>query len=184
MHFIQWKVRSPSTVALRQWGGMRLTVRIYEALPVRDWKTLADAGIVAPFGSPYLRIGNLKAFADGAIGSETAWMDEPFTNNPAKSGLASPDLLDVEHFYESMRQADKAGLQLTIHAIGDRANRTVLDLYGRLEIDSGPADRRRPASWFGAGIGFQFRYHRRCCFRERALVALGSKVHPLCGDRR
>jgi predicted amidohydrolase YtcJ len=60
-------------------------------------------------------------------------MDEPFTNNPAKSGLASPDLLDVEHFYESMRQADKAGLQLTIHSIGDRANRTILDLYGRLE---------------------------------------------------
>jgi predicted amidohydrolase YtcJ len=120
----------------------KLTVRIYEALPVRDWKTLADAGIVAPFGSPYLRLGNLKAFADGALGSETAWMDEPFTNNPAKSGLASPDLLDVEHFYDSMRLADKAGLQLTIHAIGDRANRTILDLYARLEKDNGPADRR------------------------------------------
>jgi predicted amidohydrolase YtcJ len=120
----------------------KLTVRIYEALPVRDWKTLADAGIVAPFGSPCLRLGNLKAFADGALGSETAWMDEPFTNNPAKSGLASPDLLDVEHFYASMRLADKAGLQLTIHAIGDRANRTILDLYGRLEKDNGLADRR------------------------------------------
>ena len=120
----------------------KLTVRIYEALPVRDWKTLADAGIVAPFGSPYLQLGNLKAFADGALGSETAWMDEPFTNNPAKSGLASPDLLDIEHFYESMRQADKAGLQLTIHAIGDRANRTILDLYARLEKDNGPGDRR------------------------------------------
>jgi len=123
-------------------GAGKLTVRIYEAFPVRDWKTLADAGIIAPFGSPYLRFGNLKAFADGALGSETAWMDEPFTNNPANSGLASPDLLDVEHFYESMRQADKAGLQLTIHAIGDRANRTILDLYGRLEEDNGPADRR------------------------------------------
>jgi len=120
----------------------KLTVRIYEACPVRDWKTLADAGIVAPFGSSYLRLGNLKAFADGALGSETAWMDEPFTNNPAKSGLSSPDLFDVEHFYESMRLADKAGLQLTIHAIGDRANRTILDLYSRLEKDNGPADRR------------------------------------------
>ena len=120
----------------------KLTVRIYEALPVRDYKTLADAGIVAPFGSPYLRLGNLKAFADGALGSETAWMDEPFTNDPSKSGLASPDLLDVEHFYDSMRQADKAGLQISIHAIGDRANRTILDLYARLEKDNGPADRR------------------------------------------
>ena len=120
----------------------KLTVRIYESMPVRDWKTVADLGIVAPFGRSQLRIGNLKAFADGAIGSETAWMDEPFRNNPAKSGLASPDLLNVEHFYDSLRQADKAGLQLSIHAIGDRANRTILDLYARLEKENGPADRR------------------------------------------
>jgi len=120
----------------------KLTVRIYEAEPVRDYKNLADTGIVAPFGDPYLRIGNLKAFADGALGSETAWMDEPFANNPTYSGLASPDLLDIEHFYDELRQADKAGLQISIHAIGDRANRTILDLYARLEKDNGPADRR------------------------------------------
>ncbi len=119
-----------------------LTVRIYEAIQVHDWKMLADPGIVAPFGSTLLRIGNLKAFADGALGAETAWMDEPFANNPANSGLASPDLLDAEKFYSEMRGADKAGLQLTIHAIGDRAIRTILDLYARLEQDNGPADRR------------------------------------------
>ena len=120
----------------------KLTVRIYEAMPVRDWKTLADVGIVAPFGSPVLRIGNLKAFADGALGSETAWMDEPFANNPNYRGLASADLLNVEHFYDLLRQADKAGLQITIHAIGDCANRTILDLYTRLEKENGPANRR------------------------------------------
>ena len=120
----------------------KLTVRIYESMPVRDWKTLADLGVVAPFGSRYLRIGNLKAFADGALGSETAWMDEPFANNTGYSGLASPDLLNVEHFYESLRGADKAGLQISIHAIGDRANRTILDLYARLAKENGSADRR------------------------------------------
>ncbi len=120
----------------------KLTVRIYEAEPVRDFKNLDDVGIVAPFGSAYLRIGNLKAFADGALGSETAWMNEPFTNHPGYSGLASPDLLDVDRFYEELRQADKAGLQISIHAIGDRANRTILDLYARLEKDNGSADRR------------------------------------------
>ena len=120
----------------------KLTVRIYEAEPVRDYKSLADAGIIAPFGSPLLRLGNLKAFADGALGSETAWMDEPFANNPTYSGLASPDLLDIDHFYDEMRAADKAGLQISIHAIGDRANRTILYLYARLEKDNGPADRR------------------------------------------
>ena len=120
----------------------KLTVRIYESMPVRDWKMLSDPGTVAPFGSPYLRIGNLKAFADGALGSETAWMDEPFANNPNYSGLASSDLLNVDLFYEALRQADKAGLQISIHAIGDRANRTILDLYARLEKENGPGDRR------------------------------------------
>jgi hypothetical protein len=120
----------------------KLTVRIYESMPVRDWKILADPGVVAPFGGPLLRIGNLKAFADGALGSETAWMDEPFSNDPSKMGLASPDLLDVEHFYSELQQADKAGLQISIHAIGDRANRTILDLYERVEKENGPADRR------------------------------------------
>ena len=122
--------------------GGKLTLRIYESMPVRDWKILADPGIVAPFGSPYLRIGNLKAFADGALGSETAWMDEPFANNSSYSGLASSDLLNIDQFYDSLHQADKAGLQISIHAIGDRANRTILDLYARLEKENGPADRR------------------------------------------
>jgi predicted amidohydrolase YtcJ len=120
----------------------KLTVRIYESMPVRDWKMLADPGIVTPFGSPYLRIGNLKAFADGALGSETAWMDDSFANNPNYSGLASSDLLDVEHFYDALRQADQAALQISIHAIGDRANRTILDLYARLEKENGTGDRR------------------------------------------
>jgi hypothetical protein len=120
----------------------KLTVRIYEAEPVRDFANLANAGVVAPFGDSYLRIGNLKAFADGALGSETAWMDEPFANHPGYSGIASPDLLKMDTFYDEMREADKAGLQISIHAIGDRANRTILDLYARLEKDNGPADRR------------------------------------------
>jgi len=120
----------------------KLTVRVYEALSIRDWKTLTDTGVVAPFGGPHLRLGNLKAFADGAIGSATAWMMAPFSDNPTNSGLASPDLLDSEHFYQSMQGADKAGLQITIHAIGDRANKTILDLYERLLKEDGPADRR------------------------------------------
>lgn len=120
----------------------KLTVRIYEAMPVRDYKDLANAGVTAPFGSASLRIGNLKAFADGALGSETAWMNQPFSNDASKSGLASPDLLHLEHFYDQVRAADKAGLQISIHAIGDRANRTILDLCARLEQDNGTADRR------------------------------------------
>lgn len=120
----------------------KLTFRVYQSMNLRDWKTLAGLGVTAPFGSAKLRIGNLKSFADGALGSETAWMDEPFANRPGYQGISSSDLLNLEHYYEELRQADKAGLQISIHAIGDRANRTILDLYARLERENGPADRR------------------------------------------
>jgi predicted amidohydrolase YtcJ len=120
----------------------RLTVRIYHAHPLREWKSLADTGVQAAFGSPLLRIGNLKSFADGALGSETAWMEAPFADRPGYSGLASADLMDSASYYASIQGADKAGLQISIHAIGDRAIRTVLDLFERAERDNGPADRR------------------------------------------
>lgn len=119
-----------------------LTVRIYHAHPLRDWKSLADTGVQAAFGSPLLRIGNLKSFADGALGSETAWMEAPFADRPGYSGLASADLMDTARYYASIQGADKAGLQISIHAIGDRAIHTVLDLFERAERENGPADRR------------------------------------------
>ena len=119
-----------------------LTVRIYHAAPLRDWKALADAGVQAPFGSPVLRIGNLKSFADGALGSETAWMDAPFADRPGYSGLASAALSDPAAYYASIQGADRAGLQVSIHAIGDRAIHTVLDMFERAEREDGAADRR------------------------------------------
>jgi predicted amidohydrolase YtcJ len=119
-----------------------LTVRIYHASPLRDWESLAATGVQAAFGSPLLRIGNLKSFADGALGSETAWMDAPFSDRPGYSGLASADLTDATGFYTSIQGADKAGLQVSIHAIGDRAIHTVLELFERVERENGPADRR------------------------------------------
>jgi predicted amidohydrolase YtcJ len=119
-----------------------LTVRIYNANPLRDWKSLATAGVQAAFGSPVLRMGNLKSFADGALGAETAWMDAPFADRPGYSGLASADLMDSAGMFASIQGADKAGLQISIHAIGDRAIHTVLDLFERAEREDGPADRR------------------------------------------
>jgi predicted amidohydrolase YtcJ len=119
-----------------------LTVRIYDAVPLRDWRELGAAGVQAAFGSPLLRIGNLKAFADGSLGSATAWMDAPFTNQPDKSGLASTDLLDAAGMFANIQDADAAGLQVSIHAIGDRANHAILDLFERAERENGPRDRR------------------------------------------
>ena len=119
-----------------------LTVRIYDASPLRDWKNLADTGVQAGFGSPLLRIGNLKSFADGSLGSATAWMDAPFADQPGKSGLASTDLMDSARMYANIQGADQAGLQISVHAIGDRAIHAVLDLFERAERQNGPGDHR------------------------------------------
>jgi predicted amidohydrolase YtcJ len=119
-----------------------LTVRIYDASPLRDWKSLADTGVQAGFGSPLLRIGNLKSFADGSLGSATAWMDAPFADLPGKSGLASTELMDSATTSANIQGADQAGLQISIHAIGDRAIHAVLDLYERAQQQNGAADRR------------------------------------------
>jgi predicted amidohydrolase YtcJ len=120
----------------------RLTVRIYASSSLYNASALADAGVLAPFGTPDLRIGDVKIFADGSIGSTTAWMEAPFASAPGNSGLASAQLQNADELYAKMQAADRARLQLVIHAIGDRANREILDLYARLETQDGPADRR------------------------------------------
>ena len=119
-----------------------LTARIYLGAPMSGWKTLGDPGVQKAFGGATLRIGLLKAFADGAIGSTTAWMDEPFVGKPGNYGLASADLQQRDTFAAQMTGADKAGLQLAIHAIGTRANHEILDLFEQVEKANGPADRR------------------------------------------
>jgi predicted amidohydrolase YtcJ len=119
-----------------------MTVRIYNASPLRDWKGLGDVGIRAGFGTAVLRTGNLKSFADGALGSATAWMDAPFTDHPDKSGLASTDLMDTARIYANIQGADRAGLQISIHAIGDRAIHEVLDLFEKAEHENSGTDHR------------------------------------------
>jgi predicted amidohydrolase YtcJ len=120
----------------------KLTVRIYQAGPLRQWEELANQGIQAAFGGPRLRIGNLKSFADGALGSNTAWMIEDLTGLPGKRGLASTDLQDSARMFGFIKGADQAGLQVTIHAIGDRANHAILDLFERASRENGSRDRR------------------------------------------
>jgi predicted amidohydrolase YtcJ len=119
-----------------------LHVRVSTHLPLVDWKRLASAGIMADFGTEKLQVGALKSFADGSLGSTTAWFFEPYSDAPNTSGIPSPELLHPDKMYEEMRNADKAGLQLAVHAIGDRAIRAVLDMFERLEREEGNSDRR------------------------------------------
>ncbi len=119
-----------------------LTARIYVAPAIADWQSQAKVGIRHGFGSPYLRIGAVKGFADGSLGSRTAYFFQPYSDAPANFGLLNKEMQPLSRMQEWMMQADAAGLQVCTHAIGDRAISTVLDLYAEVEKTNGASDRR------------------------------------------
>ncbi len=116
----------------------KLQVRISGRQPLQLWKRLAGPGIEANFGNDTLHIGGLKGFADGSLGSTTAWFFKPYLDAPNTSGIPSDELSQPDQMYANIRDADKAGLQVAIHAIGDRANNTILNFYERVERENGP----------------------------------------------
>ena len=93
----------------------------------KDWIQHAIAlGIHSGFGNAYLRFGNLKLFADGALGQRTAYMIEPYEGEPDNYGMV---VVDKEEIQELVLQATQHGISSTVHAIGDRAVHDVLDVY-------------------------------------------------------
>ena len=116
-----------------------LRTRISAAVPLSTWSRLRDTVAARGRGDAWLRIGGLKGFVDGSLGSHTAAMLEPFTDAPGDRGLlvSTPDDL-----YAWTSGADAAGLQVMVHAIGDRAIRTQLDVFARVAKENGRRDRR------------------------------------------
>ena len=117
----------------------RLATRIYAAVPIDTWERLRDTVASRGRGDDWLRIGALKGFVDGSLGSHTAAMLQPFDDAPGDLGLFvnTPDDL-----YRWTSGADKAGLHVIVHAIGDRAIRTQLDIYQRVARENERRDRR------------------------------------------
>ena len=121
-----------------------LRTRIYAAVPLSTWSRLRDAVASRQFGgdgrgTEWLRVGALKGFMDGSLGSHTAAFHQPFTDAPSDRGLF---VNKPEDMYAWVSGADKAGLHVMIHAIGDRANATVLDIFERVARENGVRDRR------------------------------------------
>ncbi len=106
-----------------------LHLRVIKSLPVEDLDHAVGLGLRTGFGNDMLRIGHVKAFADGALGPHTAAMLQPYEDDPANTGML---LLDSEEIMEIGRLAGSNGLGLVIHAIGDRANHEVLNAYAGL----------------------------------------------------
>lgn len=104
-----------------------LTCRLVVYAPAAQLERLVAARLRRGFGDDWLAVYGVKGFADGSLGSTTAWFDAPYADAPDTAGLPMPDLVDGG-LAEILRQCAHAGLQPAIHAIGDRANATVLDL--------------------------------------------------------
>ncbi len=106
-----------------------LHLRVLKNIPVEDLDHAIALGLRHGFGDDWLRVGGIKAFADGALGPHTAAMLEPYEDESDNRGIL---LLDAEQIVEFGQKALAQGLPLTIHAIGDRANHEVLEALERL----------------------------------------------------
>ena len=119
----------------------KLTCRFYTRLPIDSYQNLVNAGIQVGFGSNKIKLGSLKAYADGSLGSSTALMFKPYDQNPNTKGLAS-DIIINGNLTKWATDADKNHLQLSIHAIGDSANYLMLKLFENITKTNPKWDRR------------------------------------------
>ena len=117
----------------------RLKTRIYAAIPLASWPVLQEELARSGPGDEWVKIGGLKGFMDGSLGSHTAAMLEAFTDSPEDKGFMLQDPAVMETL---VSDADAAGLHLIVHAIGDNAIRVLLDIYQRVAVENGPRDRR------------------------------------------
>ncbi len=125
-----------------------LTVRVHFRYSLDRWKELAGRGVKAGAGDEWIRLGALKGHIDGIMGNSTARFFAPYSSDPANRGRWRPLMVDEKEnlvegkFLRYLLDADKAGLQLTVHAIGDEANHTLLNYLDELKERNGPRDRR------------------------------------------
>lgn len=116
-----------------------LVTRIYQVTPIAQWERLRDTVAKRGKGDKWVQIGGLKGFADGSLGSHTAAMFAPFTDTPKDSGFL---VATEQQLYQWTSEGDKAGLQIIVHAIGDRAINTQLNIFERVTKENGSRDRR------------------------------------------
>jgi len=119
-----------------------LKTRIYAARPIPTWETLAAVVRGISPATDLVRTGALKGFADGSLGSSTALFFEPYADDPGNRGLLFDQMIPEGIMLKRALAADRLGFQVLIHAIGDDANRRILDLYASVGRQNGVRDRR------------------------------------------
>lgn len=116
-----------------------LKLRIYSVVPLGSWAKLAEYVKQNGRGDEWLRWGGLKGFVDGSLGSTTAWFYQPYEDAPETSGLMTTDTTALRQWIIA---ADSAGLHIVVHAIGERANDWLLNVYAEAANKNGARDRR------------------------------------------
>ncbi|MEO8634339.1 MAG: amidohydrolase [Gemmatimonadales bacterium] len=121
----------------RQAGQLTIRVALYPALS--EWAMVADTLAARGPGDDWIRLAGVKGFIDGSLGSTTALFFEPYADDPTTSGLlTTPE----DSLRSQIGRADSAGLQVVVHAIGEKANSLVLDIFDSVAKVHGPRDRR------------------------------------------
>ena len=118
-----------------------LTVRVTYRPSLSDWEGARDRR-TGMKNDEWLRIGGVKGYADGSLGSGTALFFEPYADDPKSSGVFAAEAIPLSKMEERVAAADRAGLQVVLHAVGDRANAEILGLFERVAKRNGPKDRR------------------------------------------
>jgi len=116
----------------------QLTLRINCNIAAHDLPHLVALGLRSGFGSDLLRLGHVKLFADGSMGSQTAWVLSAYASSLHEgSDYRGVCVTPSEQMATEIRQANEAGFSVSVHAIGDRANRVVLDIFEEVAIGIG-----------------------------------------------
>jgi len=105
-----------------------LTARVHYRPMISDYRRIADLGIMSGFGSPWIKLGAVKGHIDGIMGNTSALFEDPYAHQPDSRGMLRDVMFPEGNLQRLMNEADAAGIQITVHAIGDAANTMVLDM--------------------------------------------------------
>ncbi|VFR31930.1 Exoenzymes regulatory protein AepA in lipid-linked oligosaccharide synthesis cluster [plant metagenome] len=134
------EVYTDTQEALRRWRAKGPTpIRFYSLVPIEGWEAVAAEVASDGRGDDWVRWGGVKGLVDGSLGSRTALFEAPYADDPHNHGLFRQP---PERLQEMITGADAAGLHVAIHAIGDRANDLLFDMFAAVVERNGPRDRR------------------------------------------
>lgn len=119
----------------------KLTVRVNYRPSLSEWAKALERRRSTK-GDEWLRVGGVKGFMDGSLGSGTALFFRPYSDDPKTTGVYAAEAIPLSKLETRVAAADAAGLQVEVHAIGDRANAELLGIFERVAKENGPRDRR------------------------------------------